>query len=95
MKRTGFKMCVISLLIASFQVAYSGNQKAQKSNLPNIVYILADDLGIGDLGCYGQTVIKTPNIDKLASQGMLFSNHYSGCTLCVPSRSLLMTGQHT
>jgi len=95
MERTGIKMFIVSLLIASFHVAYSGNQKAQKSNLPNIVYILADDLGIGDLGCYGQKEIKTPNIDKLAAQGMLFTDHYSGTTVCAPSRSVLMTGQHS
>lgn len=65
------------------------------SSYPNIVYILADDLGIGDLGCYGQKTIKTPNIDKLAAQGILFSNHYSGSTVCAPSRSVLMTGLHT
>ena len=66
-----------------------------KDNLPNIVYILADDLGIGDLGCYGQKVIKTPNIDQLAASGIQFRNHYSGSTVCAPSRSVLMTGMHT
>jgi arylsulfatase A-like enzyme len=60
---------------------------------PNIVYILADDLGYGDLSCYGQKKFQTPNIDKLASQGMLFTQHYAGCTVCAPSRSSLMTGQ--
>lgn len=62
---------------------------------PNIVYILADDLGYGDIGCYGQDVIKTPNIDKLAQQGMRFTQHYSGSTVCAPSRSSLLTGLHT
>lgn len=62
---------------------------------PNIVFILADDLGVGDLGCYGQQKIKTPNIDKLARQGMRFTSFYSGTTVCAPSRSSLMTGQHT
>ncbi len=62
---------------------------------PNIVYILADDLGYGDIGCYGQGVIKTPNIDKLAEQGIRFTQHYSGSTVCAPSRSALLTGQHT
>ena len=62
---------------------------------PNIIYILADDLGYGDLSCYGQEKFKTPNIDKLASQGMLFSQHYSGSTVCAPSRSALLTGMHT
>lgn len=62
---------------------------------PNIIYILADDLGYGDLSCYGQKKIKTPNIDRLAAQGMLFTQHYSGSTVCAPSRSVLMTGMHT
>jgi arylsulfatase A len=62
---------------------------------PNIIYILADDLGYGDLSCYGQTKFSTPNIDKLANQGMLFTQHYSGSTVCAPSRSSLMTGMHT
>ncbi|WPJ98228.1 arylsulfatase [Coraliomargarita algicola] len=61
---------------------------------PNVIYILADDLGIGDLGCYGQQKLKTPNIDRLADEGMLFSDHYSGNTVCSPSRAVLMTGQH-
>lgn len=62
---------------------------------PNIIYILADDLGYGDLGVYGQTKLSTPNIDKLAQEGMLFRQHYSGSTVCAPSRSALMTGMHT
>jgi len=62
---------------------------------PNIVYILADDLGIGDVGCYGQKILKTPRIDKLAAEGMKFTQHYSGSSLCAPTRSCLMTGQHT
>ncbi len=61
---------------------------------PNIVFILADDLGYGDLGCYGQTKIKTPNIDRLAAEGMRFTNFYSGCSVCAPSRCALMTGKH-
>lgn len=61
----------------------------------NVVFILADDLGYGDLGCTGQTKIKTPNIDRLASEGMLFTNHYAGSTVSAPSRSALMTGLHT
>lgn len=64
-------------------------------NQPNIIFILADDLGYGDLGFLGQSVIETPNLDKLAAEGMFFSNHYSGATVCAPSRSALMTGLHT
>lgn len=62
---------------------------------PNIIYILTDDMGYGDLGCYGQEEIKTPNIDKLANEGMRFLQHYAGSTVCAPSRSVLMTGVHT
>jgi arylsulfatase A-like enzyme len=63
--------------------------------LPNIVFIMADDLGYGDLGCYGQKVLKTPNIDRLAREGTRFTNFYAGSTVCAPSRCVLMTGLHT
>jgi hypothetical protein len=69
------------------------NLSAQQK--PNIVYILADDMGYGDLSCYGQKHFKTPNIDRLANQGMLFTQHYAGCAVCAPSRSSLMTGLTT
>jgi arylsulfatase A-like enzyme len=62
---------------------------------PNIIFILADDLGYGDLGCYGQKKIKTPNLDRMAAEGMRFTQCYAGSTVCAPSRSVLMTGQHT
>jgi arylsulfatase A-like enzyme len=62
---------------------------------PNIVYILTDDLGYGELGCYGQQKIRTPNIDRLAAEGMRFTQHYSGSPVCAPSRCTLLTGKHT
>ena len=62
---------------------------------PNIILILADDLGYGDLGCYGQDVMKTPYIDQMAAEGMMFMNHYTGSTVCAPSRASLLTGLHT
>lgn len=62
---------------------------------PNIVLIVADDLGWGDLGCYGQPRIDTPHLDRLAAEGMLFRRFYAGSTVCAPSRSALLTGQHT
>ena len=62
---------------------------------PNIVFILADDLGYGDVGCYGQKVIRTPNIDRLAKGGLQFTQAYAGSTVCAPSRCCLMTGLHT
>jgi arylsulfatase A-like enzyme len=61
----------------------------------NVIYILADDLGYGDLSCYGQQKFETPNIDRLAAEGMKFTAHYSGNTVCTPSRAVLMTGQHS
>ena len=71
----------------------SGEQHVEKPI--NIIYILADDLGYGDLSCYGQKKYQTPNIDRLAATGMQFTQHYSGSTVCAPSRSSLMTGLHT
>ena len=62
---------------------------------PNLVFIMADDLGYGDLGCYGQARIKTPHIDRLAAEGMKFTQFYAGSTVCAPSRCVLMTGYHT
>ena len=61
---------------------------------PNIVFILADDLGYGDLGCYGQKLIQTPNVDRMAAEGMRFTNFYCGAAVCAPSRCTLMTGKH-
>lgn len=67
----------------------------QSSRPPSIIYILADDLGYGDLGCYGQDKFETPNLDQLARDGIRFTRHYAGSTVCAPSRSALMTGLHT
>ncbi|WP_262246392.1 arylsulfatase [Parapedobacter soli] len=77
------------LLLGSLPLALHAQQR------PNIVFILADDLGYGDLGVYGQTHIHTPNLDRLAAEGMRFTQFYAGTTVCAPSRSVLLTGQHT
>jgi len=69
--------------------------RARAARKPNIIYILSDDLGYGDLGCYGQKRIKTPHIDRLSAEGMRFTDHYAGSTVCAPSRCVLMTGLHT
>lgn len=61
---------------------------------PNLIWVMADDLGYGELGCYGQKVIRTPQIDRMAAEGMRFTRFYAGATVCAPSRSVLMTGQH-
>ncbi len=88
MKKTSFLIglaCVVTLGCIEL---------SQAADKPNIIFILADDLGYGDLGCYGQKLIKTPNLDRMAAEGMRFRNFYAGCTVCAPSRSVLMTGQH-
>ncbi len=71
------------------------NNEEAPMQTPNIIYIMADDLGIGDLGCYGQQQIKTPCIDELARRGMMFMRHYSGSSISAPSRCSLLTGKHT
>ncbi len=68
---------------------------AARVERPNIIFILADDLGYGDLGCYGQQTIRTPNLDRMAAEGMIFTDAYAGSTVCAPSRCCLMTGLHT
>ena len=72
----------------------AGAMAAQTRRKPNIIWFMADDLGWGDVGCYGQKHINTPNIDKLAAEGIRFTDGYAGCTVCAPSRSALMTGLH-
>lgn len=67
----------------------------QEKRMPNLIYILADDLGYGDLGCYGQTALRTPHLDRMASEGIRFTRPYAGSTVCAPSRCVLMTGLHT
>ncbi|KKX49054.1 sulfatase-like hydrolase/transferase [Sphingobacterium sp. IITKGP-BTPF85] len=67
----------------------------KKTDRPNIVFIMADDLGYGDLGAYGQQIIETKHLDALAKEGMRFDNFYAGTSVCAPSRAALMTGQHT
>ncbi len=79
-------------------VAFTANAlsaaPATSSRLPNIIFIIADDLGHGDLGSYGQKLIKTPHLDRMAAEGMRFTQHYSGNAVCAPSRCVLMTGLH-
>ena len=81
------RICYGLLLVAS------GLAAAERK--PNIIFILADDLGYGDLGCYGQKLIQTPHLDRMAAEGMRFTQFYAGSTVCAPSRSVLMTGLHT
>ena len=65
------------------------------SDRPNIIFILCDDMGYGDLACYGQKYIQTPNLDRMAAEGMLFTQAYAGSPVSAPSRASLMTGQHS
>ena len=80
--------CLLAVL--SLSAISLGVQGAQ----PNLIWIMADDLGYGDLGCYGQKVIQTPSIDRMAKEGLRFTHFYAGATVCAPSRSVLMTGLH-
>src|SRR5438067_5287155 len=91
MNRPGTSFLVPAVL-AALAAAPAGAAEAQR---PNIIFILADDLGYGDLGCYGQQQIRTPHLDRMAAEGMRFTQFYAGSTVCAPSRCALMTGLHT
>lgn len=91
-RRFFLKTAALTTISALSSSIFCSRQQTKK---PNIVYILADDLGYQELGCYGQKKIRTPNIDKLAAQGKLFTQHYSGSPVCAPSRCVLLTGKHT
>jgi arylsulfatase A len=82
------------MLLAASPVSGKGEKPAPKATKPNIIFIMADDLGIGDVGCYGQKYIKTPNIDRMARDGIRFTQHYSGAPVSAPARCSLMTGKH-
>ena len=84
-----------SLLLSATALTSCLGLHAQHADKPNIVFILCDDMGYGDLACYGQPYISTPNIDRLASEGMRFTQAYAGSPVSAPSRATLMTGQHT
>ncbi|MFV1967798.1 MAG: arylsulfatase, partial [Pirellulaceae bacterium] len=83
---------LVSIFAAA--VSYAVAEGAAAEDPPNIVYILADDLGYAELGCYGQEKIKTPHLDQLAAEGLRFTQHYCGNAVCAPSRCVLMTGKH-
>jgi arylsulfatase A-like enzyme len=76
-------------------MAPAGHGAERNDRKPNIIFIMADDLGYGDLGCYGQKLIQTPRLDRMAAEGTRFRHCYAGAPVCAPSRSVLMTGQHT
>lgn len=91
-KKVLFAATAVTVLSAC---AGTAREETTSARPPNIIYILCDDLGIGELGCYGQEKIATPNIDRLRAEGMKFTAHYSGSTVCAPSRCALLTGLHT
>lgn len=86
---------LLFLGLAAAFLGECGARADEKVRPPNIVFILADDLGYGDIGCYGQKRIRTPNLDRLAADGIRFTQCYAGSTVCAPSRCCLMTGRHT
>ncbi len=99
-------MKILCTLLASLLIIFNSNAQSakplasqsahtNKAPRPNIIYILADDMGYGDIGVFGQTKIKTPNIDQLAHEGIKFTQHYAGSTVCGPSRASLLTGLHS
>ena len=86
------KILPTSLLLGSIALSALS---AEAQSRPNIIYIMCDDMGYGDLACYGQRLIDTPHIDRLAAEGMLFTQAYAGSPVSAPSRACFMTGQHT
>ncbi|MGI8783944.1 MAG: arylsulfatase [Acidobacteriota bacterium] len=94
------KKLVLACALIAATVASQAHGAAQpavgaRDRRPNIIFILADDLGYAELGCYGQKKIRTPNLDRLAAEGIRFTQHYSGNAVCAPSRAVLMTGKHS
>jgi len=89
------KVLILTALATLLLAGCTSENDSEESIRPNIIFILADDLGYGDLACYGQELIETPNIDALASGGMKFTRHYSGSPVCAPSRCILLTGMHS
>ncbi len=85
-------LLLLCAVIASLRLCVETASAAPRP--PNVVFIIADDLGHGDLGCYGQKIIRTPHLDRMAAEGMRFTQHYSGNAVCAPSRCVLMTGKH-
>lgn len=88
------RMNSVAFLLLMTCVCFSCGSHDKKLEKPNVIYILADDLAYGELGCYGQNKIETPHIDGLAKKGMLFTQHYTGAPVCAPARCVLLTGKH-
>jgi Sulfatase len=88
-------LITLTVLLFSPLVTLRAAEPAAAPRRPNLIYILLDDAGYGDLGCYGQKTLLTPHIDRLAREGMKFTRHYAGSTVCAPSRGTLLTGSHS
>ena len=91
-RRDFLKASGAAVATLALQSAAGAGQLSNKK--PNIIFIMADDLGYKELGCYGQRKIKTPNVDQLAAEGMRFTDYYTGSAVCAPARCNLMTGMH-
>src|SRR5688572_12591442 len=90
-------LIIVTAAAAAVALPLTARTAAQRADTtrPNIVFILADDLGYGELGSYGQKRIRTPRLDRMASEGMRFTQYYAGSTVCAPSRASFLTGRHT
>ena len=87
-------LSILLLFVSTFAHTQQKKTQVPAHKYPNIIYIYADDLGYGELGCYGQQKIKTPNLDRMAREGMRFTQHYTSTPVCAPARAMLMTGKH-
>ncbi len=95
MNRRHFLQQLGTIAVSSSVLSIGTTGCSKSTRRPNVIYILADDLGYGDLSCFGQTKFQTPHLDKMAAEGMILTDHYAGSTVCAPSRASLMTGFHT
>ncbi|HEX8041253.1 MAG TPA: sulfatase-like hydrolase/transferase, partial [Chryseosolibacter sp.] len=93
MDKIGTIARTVTLVIAAV-ISQGALGQPKTERLPNIVYIYADDLGYAELGCYGQEKIRTPNLDRMAREGMRFTQHYTSTPVCAPARAMLLTGRH-
>lgn len=84
----------LALVLSCGQLCGQAKKNNKKVKRPNIIYVYADDMGYGELGSYGQQKIKTPHLDKMAKEGMRFTQHYTSTPVCAPARCMLMTGKH-
>ena len=87
-------LAISTLAVVFPEMLHKKELSAESISRPNIIVIMADDLGYGDLSCFGQSTLKTPNLDRMATEGMKLTRHYAGSTVCAPSRCVFLTGKH-